>query len=92
MAEPVTFLASFPSIQTAIKVTGNGDGMRIQLDIPESEMAQAVKLLLMREQPLTVTIEIANLKSKLDQDGKLNRNGRLQKGTKRQSEWTPAEG
>jgi len=57
--EKVTFLASFPPIQTAIKVHGSGDGMRIQLDIPESEMAEALKLLMWRESILKVTVELS---------------------------------
>lgn len=52
----VEFLASFPAIQSAIKV--GQDGMRIQLDIPESEMGNAVRLLMMRDQVLKVTVEI----------------------------------
>lgn len=55
--EPIQFRASFPAIQTAIKITGDGGGMRIQLDIPESEMAQAVKLLMLRQVVLRVTVE-----------------------------------
>jgi hypothetical protein len=52
-----TFLATFPSIQTAIKVGGDG-GMRIQLEIPESEMGNAAYILAMRQQVLKVTIEL----------------------------------
>lgn len=55
--DAATFLASFPSIQSAIKIHGNNDGMRIQLDIPESEMAEAVKMLGWREKVLRVSIE-----------------------------------
>lgn len=55
--DPITFRASFPSIQTAIKVDGSGGGMRIQLDIPESEMAQAVHLLALRQCVIKVTVE-----------------------------------
>lgn len=51
----ITFLASFPPIQSAIKV--GQDGMRIQLDIPETEMANAVELLAMRNVVLKVTVE-----------------------------------
>lgn len=55
--KPITFLASFPAIQSAIKV---GDsGMRLQLDVPESEMANAVELLAMRNVVLKVTVEVA---------------------------------
>ena len=57
MSEAIQFLASFPGIMSAIKVTGDGSGMRIQLDIPESEMGEAVGLLLLRECVLKVTIE-----------------------------------
>jgi len=57
MSEHVTFLASFPAIQTAIKRSGNGDGMRIQLDIPESEMPNAALLLAWTQKRLRVTVE-----------------------------------
>jgi hypothetical protein len=58
MDEPITFRAAFPAIQSAIKV---GDaGMRIQLDVPESEMAQAVRLITMRDMVLRVTVEAEN--------------------------------
>ena len=55
-----TFLATFPSIGSAIKVHGDGNGMRIQLDIPESEMGQAVQILTMRQCVLKVTIEVGD--------------------------------
>ena len=55
--EPTTFIASFPPIQSAIKITGGGDGMRIQLDISETEMPKAMKLLLWRQMPLKITVE-----------------------------------
>ena len=67
----VSFLASFPPIQSAIKV--GQDGMRIQLDIPESEMANAVELLGLRDCVLSVEIErdgvnksLRNGKAKID--------------------------
>ena len=56
----VSFLASFPPIQSAIKV--GQDGMRIQLDIPESEMPKAIGLLGMRECVLVVTVQKENAK------------------------------
>lgn len=37
-----TFRASIPAIMSGIK-TG-GDGMRVQFDIPESDMGEAAKL------------------------------------------------
>jgi hypothetical protein len=58
MDEPIIFRAAFPAIQSAIKV---GDaGMRIQLDVPESEMAQAVRLITLRDVVLRVTVEAEN--------------------------------
>jgi len=54
--DSVTFEAAFPPIQSAIKVYGDRQGMRIQLDIPESEMAEAIGLLAWREQILVVTV------------------------------------
>lgn len=53
----IQFIATFPPIQSAIKITGNGDGMRIQLDIPETEMGTAARLLLMRKKALKITVE-----------------------------------
>jgi len=51
----VQFLASFPPIQSAIKI--GQDGMRIQLDIPETEIENAVALLAFRDCVIRVTIE-----------------------------------
>ena len=51
----VTFLASFPQIQSAIKI--GVDGMRIQLDVPETELVNAIELLGWRDRLLKVTIE-----------------------------------
>jgi hypothetical protein len=56
MPEPVRFLASFPQVLAALKI--GQDGMRIQLDIPESEMDQARRLLDMRGQVLVITVEL----------------------------------
>ena len=40
--EDIQFVASLPEIQSAISI--GGDGGRIKLDIPESEIAALVKL------------------------------------------------
>ena len=55
MSESVTFLASFPPIQSAIKV--GQDGARVQFDIPETELPAIVRLMLMRGRVLKITIE-----------------------------------
>ena len=56
LTDEATFLASFPTIMSAIKVYGDRQGMRIQLDIPESEMGAAIQLLAWREQVLEITV------------------------------------
>ena len=56
MGDSASFLAAFPTIQSAIKVYGDKQGMRIQLDIPESEMGEALKLLMWREMVLRVDV------------------------------------
>lgn len=58
MGDSVTFLCTLPAIQSAVRVSGNGDGMRVQLEIPEDEMGNAVGLLTMRGQVLRVTVEV----------------------------------
>lgn len=54
--ELIEFLASFPNVQSAIRVAGDG-GARITLDIAESEMPAIVRLMLMRGMVLRVTVE-----------------------------------
>lgn len=56
MSESARFRAAFPAIMTAIKICGDGTGMRIQLDVPESEMPEALKLLAWRERVLVVEV------------------------------------
>lgn len=58
MSEPITFIGSLAPILSAIKVTGDGGGMRITIDIPESQMGNALSLLTMREQLLEITVDI----------------------------------
>jgi hypothetical protein len=54
----IEFIASLPDIQSAISV--GGDGARIKLDIPESELASVIKLVLLKGQAFKVTIEDDN--------------------------------
>lgn len=51
-----TFIASIAPIQSGIQ-TGS-DGMRLKIDIPESEMGEAVKLVAMKGKLLRVTVEV----------------------------------
>jgi hypothetical protein len=55
--EPITFLATIAPIQSAIQA--GGDGMLVKLDIPETQMHEALKILLLKGKVLKVTLEIA---------------------------------
>jgi hypothetical protein len=57
MGDKCEFIASFPDIQSAIKV--GGDGMRIQLDVPESEMGNALGIMAWRRKALKITVEVS---------------------------------
>lgn len=73
MPDSATFLASFPTIMSAIKIYGDRQGMRVQLDVPESEMGEATKLLLWRERVLRVTIgpeSLTNLDDETEKEPK----------------------
>jgi len=52
----ISFNASLPDIQSAISVGGDG-ATRVKLDIPSSDIAEAVKLTLLRGQAFTVIIQ-----------------------------------
>jgi hypothetical protein len=58
----VSFIASIPPIQSAIKIAGDA-GMRITLDIPESELMNAISLLAFRDNILHVEIKVENDKN-----------------------------
>lgn len=50
------FRATLPMIQSAVKIGGDGS-MRIQLDVPETEMPHALPVVGWRDRVLKVTIE-----------------------------------
>jgi len=52
----IEFIASLPDIQSAISIGGDG-ATRVKFDIPESEIANAVKLVLLKGQAFKVSIE-----------------------------------
>ena len=52
----IEFIASLPDIQSAISIGGDGS-TRVKLDIPESELSQAVKLVMLKGQAFKVKIE-----------------------------------
>ncbi len=55
--EPISFRASFPSIQSAIVISGDGNGVRIKLDIPEVDLIPFLQSIAMRQTAFKVTIE-----------------------------------
>ena len=52
----IEFIASLPDIATAIAISGDG-ATRVKFDIPESDIANAVKLVLLKGQAFKVRIE-----------------------------------
>lgn len=48
MPDPIVIRASFPDIQSAIRISGAANGARLLLDAPEIDMADVVKLLALR--------------------------------------------
>ena len=53
----IEFMASLPPIQSAINIDGQGDGARIKLDIPASEMEQVIELQKLTRKCFKVIIE-----------------------------------
>jgi hypothetical protein len=55
--EKISFIASLSPIQSAIKISGDGNGARVQLEIPQSELASIIKLQLLTNKAFRVIIE-----------------------------------
>jgi hypothetical protein len=58
MKDPVTFLCTIAPLQSGIQITGDGNGLRLKIDVPESEMGNAIRILEMRNEVLRVTVEL----------------------------------
>ena len=52
----VEFIASLADVQSAIQIGGDG-ATRVKFDIPASELAEAVKLVLLKGQAFKIQIE-----------------------------------
>mgnify|MGYP001585034030 CR=1 FL=1 len=52
--ESITFLAAFPDVQGQLKI--GRDGLRLVLEVPESEIAAALRLVLWRDRVLCITV------------------------------------
>jgi len=55
--EKIVFTASLPDILSAINIAGVDGNSRIKLDIPASDVAAVVQLIMMKGQSFKVTIE-----------------------------------
>ena len=55
MPDTATFRATLPPILSAIRMAGDG-GMRIMVDIPETDMPEALKLLMWKGRVLRMTV------------------------------------
>jgi hypothetical protein len=53
----IEFIASLPPIQLAINIDGQGNGARIKLDVPASELVRVIELKCYIEDIVKVTIE-----------------------------------
>lgn len=51
----ISFIASLPDIQSAILISGDG-ATRLKLDIPESELPEAIKLVMLKGTAFRVSI------------------------------------
>ena len=54
--DTATFRATFPPILSAIRMAGDG-GMRLMFDVPETDMPEALKLLMWKGRVLRITVE-----------------------------------
>jgi hypothetical protein len=54
--ETIRFKASLPPVAGAIKAHGSKEGMRIMLDVPDSDMGSALRLVGCREVLLDVSV------------------------------------
>ena len=53
----ISFLASLPPIQSAIKLDGQG-GARIQLEVPEEDIVEVMKLAMLKGMVFKVTVDV----------------------------------
>ena len=83
----VTFLCSIAPLQSAVQVTGDGNGLRLKIDVPESELNNALPLLAMRNEVLRVTVEVDAVKHYENSNA-----GELATRSERKPKWTTTKG
>ena len=52
----INFNASLPDIQSALSV--GGTGARLKLDVPETDLAEIIKMVMVKGKLLRVTVEV----------------------------------
>ena len=52
----INFSASLPDIQSALSV--GGTGARLKLDVPETDLAEIIKMVMVKGKLLRVTVEV----------------------------------
>jgi len=55
--DEIRFTAVLPNTQTAISISGTGDGARVKLDVANEDLAQVLRLVLLQGHALEVTIK-----------------------------------
>jgi hypothetical protein len=56
--DKISFWASLPPIQSAISLDGQGDGGRVKLDVPRSDVASLIRMQYLSGCTFKVTIEV----------------------------------
>ena len=56
--DKITFIASLPAIQSAILISGDGNGAKVKLEVPQSEISEILKLSSLYGKCFKVTIEV----------------------------------
>lgn len=57
LGERIQFIASLPPIQSAVSLDGMGDGARIKIDIPRTELPKLVDFMNLAGKAFKVTVE-----------------------------------
>ena len=58
MTDKIQFRARIPALQSAITLDGSGDGGRIKLEVPRTDVMELMKMQRLSETPLIVTVEV----------------------------------
>jgi hypothetical protein len=64
----IEFLATLAPIQSAIMLHGSGNGLQVKLEIPETEVQNAIALAALTQQVLRVTVEVVEKPNGEDED------------------------